>query len=169
VKGTGQAAAWEYDWGGLYMSRLIKSLAILSATMSLAGPAHATDIKDHFKMVVDDKGRFDQMLLDVAEKLLRDQGRPDLALRLHKLFTEITPGNKISQGMAEYTLNLSDMLRAEIKREASNPSLPHLQAETAFRDVAQDHGINLPPTFETMAASFHRQYPLRDLVKENVR
>jgi len=151
------------------MIRIAISVAIISAVISLSGAARAMDIKDYFKMADQDQARYNQTLLDGAEKLLRDQGRLELALRLDKLFTEITPGNQISQGMAEYTLNLSDMLKAEIKREANNPSLPHLQAERAFRDVAQDHRMALPPTFETIAAGFRRQFPLRDFVKENAR
>jgi hypothetical protein len=68
--------------------------------------------------------------------------------------------------MREYNQNLVDMLRSEIKREAKNPNLPHLQAERAFRDVASDHNIPLPKSFDDVAAGFKRHYPLTDLVKE---
>lgn len=139
----------------------------LAATMMFSGTAHAMDIKDYFKMVDQDQGRFNQTLLEGAEKALRDEGRPDLAQQLDKLFTEITSGNQISEGMAEYTLNLSDMLKAEIKRQGKNPDLPHLQAERAFRDVAEDHGITLPPAFDTVASNFHPQFPPRDLLAKN--
>jgi hypothetical protein len=133
--------------------------------MVLSGAAQALDIKDYFKMADQDQARFNQTLLDGAEKLLRDQGRSDVALRLDKLFTEIKAGDQISDGTNEYMANLEDMLKAEVKREAANPNRPSLQAERAFRDVAQDHGITLPPQFETIAASFRRQLPLRDLAK----
>ena len=114
-------------------------------------------------MADQDQARYDQMLLDVAEKTLRDEGRSDLATQLDNLFTQIKPGDQISDGFNEYAANLADMLRAEIKREAANPNRPSLQAERAFRDVAQDHGITLPPKFEPEAANFRPQYPPRDL------
>lgn len=151
------------------MNRFAISAAILSTAMCLSGAAHALDIKDYFRLADQDQARFNQTLLDGAEKLFRDQSRSDLALKLDKLFTEIRPGDQISDGTNEYMANLADMLRAQVKREATNPNRPSLQAERAFRDVAQDHGINLPPAFETIAATFRRQLPLRDLVKENAR
>ena len=123
------------------------------------------DIKEYYKMASEDQASFGQLLLNGAEKLLRDEGRSDLASKLDDLFTELRPGNKISDGANEFLANLEDMLRAEVKREATNPNRPSLQAERAFRDVAQDHGINLPAQFETIAARFRRQLPLRDLAK----
>lgn len=59
------------------------------------------------------------------------------------------------------------MLKAEIKREAKNPNLPHLQAERAFRDVAADHGIPLPKSFDAVARDFQPQFPPKDLVHNN--
>lgn len=141
------------------------AVVALIVSASCGTPARAMDIKEYFKMADQDQVHFGVMLLDSAEK--RDQGRSDLAMQLDSLFTEIKPGNKITDGTYEYLANLDDMLRAEVKREAANPNRPSLQAERAFRDVAADHGITLPPSFETVASSFHRQFPLRDLVKEN--
>jgi hypothetical protein len=147
------------------MTRFAISAAILCTAIPLSGAAHAMEIKDYFKMADQDQGRFNQMLLDSAEKALRNEGRSDVAMQLDDLFTVIKPGDQISDGFNEYLANLGDMLRAEVKREATNPNRPSLQAERAFRDVAQDHGINLPPQFETIAASFRRQLPFRDLAK----
>jgi hypothetical protein len=140
---------------------LVASLAVLV----LCGPAHAMDIKDYFKMADKDQARYDQSLLDSAEKALRNEGRSDVAMQLDDLFTVIKPGDQISDGFNEFLANLEDMLKAEVKREAANPNRPSLQAERAFRDVAQDHGISLPPQYETIAAGFRRQLPLRDLAK----
>ena len=47
-------------------------------------------------MANQDQGRFDQTLLTGAEKLLIDEGRADLATQLDKIFTEVKPGNKLS-------------------------------------------------------------------------
>ena len=76
-------------------------------------------------------------------------------MELDRLFTEVKPGNKFSDGFAEYQARLGAMLGAEVDREVRNPSLPHLRAERAFRDTAKDHGIALPPAFDTVASDFH--------------
>jgi hypothetical protein len=135
------------------------TLIAASIALLLTSAAQAMDIKDYFKMADQDQGRFDQTLLTGAEKVLNDEGRADLAAQLDKIFTEVKPGNKLSDATADYQANLGAMLIAEVKREARNPNLPHLQAEKAFRDAAQDHGIPLPPAFDTVASDFHPQHP----------
>jgi hypothetical protein len=154
---------------GVFMNRTGKSLAatFLSAAMLLTSAAQAMDIKDYFKMADQDQGRFDHSLLTGAEKLLDDEGRADLAAQLETLFTEVKPGNKLSDCMADYQANLGAMVIAEVKREARNPNLPHLQAEKAFRDAAKDHGIPLPAAFDTVASDFHPQFPPKKDVKKN--
>jgi hypothetical protein len=153
------------EMAGANMNRLreVCAIASVSAAVMFSGTAHAMDIKDFFRMADQDQGRFDQTLLNGAEQELRGEGRPDLALQLDKLFT--AAGDEISPGMREYSLNLADMLRAEIKREAKNPNLPHLQAERAFRDVAEDHGIPLPKEFDFVAKDFKAKLPPRNLAK----
>lgn len=131
----------------------------LSATMMFSGVAQAMDIKDYFNMADQDQGRFDHILLMGAEKVLNDEGRADLATQLDALFTEVKPGNKFSDGVADYQARLGAMLGAEVNREVRNPNLPHLQAERAFRDAAKDHGILLPPAFDTIASNFHPKLP----------
>lgn len=138
-------------------------VAFLSAGLLFAGAAQAMDIKDYFTMADQDQGRFNQSLLTGAEKLLNDEGRADLAAQLDTLFTEVKPGNKFSDGFADYQANLGAMQIAEVNREVRNPKLPHLQAERAFRDAAKDHGIPLPPAFDAIASDFHPQLPPKDL------
>jgi hypothetical protein len=140
------------------VSKLLTAESMLAAIL-LARAAQAIDIKDYFKMADQDQGRFDQSLLTGAEKLLDDEGRTDLADQLDRLFTEVKTGNKLSEGMADYQANLGAMVIAEVKREARNANLPHLQAERAFLDAAKDHGIPLPPAFDTIASDFHPQFP----------
>jgi hypothetical protein len=137
----------------------------MSAAMLCSSVAPAMDIKDYFKMADQDQGRFDQSLLTVAEKLLNDEGRADLAAQLDKLFTEVKAGNKLSDGMADYQANLGAMLIAEVNREVRNPNLQHLQAERAFRDAAKDHGIPLPPAFDTVASGFKPKFPPKKDIK----
>lgn len=143
------------------MNRVNQSLAaaFVSAALLLPGMARAMDIQDYLKMADQDQGRFERSLLAGAEKLLNDEGRADLADRLDRFFTEVKSGNKPSGGMVLYRANLDAMALAEAKREAKNPKLPHLQAEKAFRDAAEHHGILLPSAFDSVAGEFHPQFP----------
>ena len=131
----------------------------LSASLLAPSAAQAMDIADYFKMADQDQGRFDDTLFVGAKQLLMQEGRIDLANQLDRLFTEVKTGSKLADGMADYQANLGAMAVAEVKREARNPSLPHLQAERAFRDAAQVHGIPLPPTFDTVAGNFRPKLP----------
>jgi hypothetical protein len=144
-----------------HFNKLLVTTFLSGATL-FASAARAMDIKDYFKMADQDQGRFDQTLLTGAEKVLNDEGSADLAAQLDKLFTEVKPGEKLSDAMAEYQARLGAMLGAEVNREVRNPNLPHLQAERAFRDAAKDHGITLPPAFDTVASDFHLQFPAKD-------
>ncbi len=151
------------------MNRFNRFLAatFLSAAMLFSGTVQAMDINDYFNMANQDQGRFDQTLLTGAEKLLIDEVRADLATQLDKIFTEVKPGNKLSDAMADYQARLGAMQIAEVNREVRNPNLPHLKAERAFRDAAKDHGIPLPPAFDTVASDFHPQFPPKKDVKRN--
>jgi len=145
-----------------------RSNKILVATIMLVAlfftsAAQAMDIKDYFKMADQDQGRFDQTLLTGAEKVLIDEGRPDLATQLDRLFTEVKPGNKVSDATADYMARLGAMLGAEVEREVRNSKLPHLQAERAFRDAAKDHGIPLPKAFDAVASNFKPKFPPKKL------
>ena len=141
------------------MDRFALSAAMLFAVAFISSAAQAMDIKDYFKMADQDQGRFDNTLFVGAKQLLTQEGRTDLANQLDHLFTEVKPGNKLSDGMAEYQARLGAMLGAEVNREVRNPNLPHLQAERAFRDAAKDHGISLPAAFDTVAGNFQPTLP----------
>jgi hypothetical protein len=141
----------------------VVAASMLSTSLLAASTARAMDIKDYFRMADQDQGRFDQTLLTGAERVLSGEGRADLAAQLETLFTEVKPGNKLSDGMADYQARLGAMVIAEVKREARNPALPHLQAERAFRDAAKDHGIVLPAAFDAVANDFHPKFPPKSL------
>jgi hypothetical protein len=143
------------------------SIAVfISAALLTISAAEAKDIRDYFKMADQDQGQFDSSLFEGAKQLLKDEGRTDLADQLDRLFTEVKPGNKVSNGMADYEANLAAMLVAEVNREVRNPNLPHLQAERAFRDTARDHGIPLPAAFDSIAGNFKPKSPPKQLASQ---
>jgi hypothetical protein len=141
----------------------VLAASLLSAGLLLSSAAQAIDITDYFNMADQDQGLFDQFLLTGAEKSLIDEGRADLATQLDKLFTEVKPGNKLSDAMADYLARLGAMQIAEVNREVRNPNVAHLQAERAFRDAAKDHGILLPAAFDSIAGNFKPKFPPKQL------
>ena len=141
----------------------VLAVALMSGSMFAACAANAMDVKDYFKMANEDQGQFNQHLLTGAEKALNDEGRADMAAQLETIFTEVKPGNKFSDAFADYQARLGAMLGAEVEREVRNPNLPHLQAERAFKDAARDHGISLPPAFDTVASNFRPKFPPKKL------
>jgi hypothetical protein len=137
----------------------VLAATVLSASLFAASAAQAMDIEDYFKMAGQDQGQFDNALFTGAKQVLKNEGKADLADQLDRLFTEVKPGNKLSDGFADYQARLGAMAIAEVKRQSRNPKLAHLQAERAFRDAAQDHGIALPPAFDTVVSNFKPKFP----------
>jgi hypothetical protein len=133
----------------------------LPILLPCVGAAQALDIKDYFELADKDQGRFDQSLLTGAERVLNDAGRKDLADQLDRVFTEVKSGNKLSDAFAEYQARLGAMLGAEVNREVRNPNLPHRQAERAFRDAAESHGVHLPAAFNSIASDFRPEFPAK--------
>jgi hypothetical protein len=93
--------------------------------------------------------------------MLNDAGRNDLVDQLDRAFTEVNPGNKLSDAMADYQANLGAMLIAEVNRQVRNPALRHLRAERAFRDAAEAQGVPLPAAFDSIGSDFRPEFPAK--------
>jgi hypothetical protein len=107
----------------------------------------ALDIKDYFRMADEDHARFNQTLLDSAEKVLRDAGRSDLARKLDDLCTEIKPGD------------LARARVADIENLEKNPRADRLEVEDAMFVTLKKNGIELPDSFFTVASGFRPKLP----------
>jgi hypothetical protein len=59
----------------------------LSAAMLLTGSLQAMEIRQFDKMADRDQSDYINVLVDGAEKVLTDEGRPDLAKQVEHLFT----------------------------------------------------------------------------------
>src|SRR5712692_439116 len=80
----------------LSMNRLNKSLAatFMSAAMIFTGSLQAKEIRRFDKMADQDQVDYLVALVAGAEKVLTDEGRPDLAAQVHHLFTTKNPGDE---------------------------------------------------------------------------
>ncbi len=74
-------------------------VASLSASLLVASAAQAMEIRQNDKMADQDQADYVQVLIDGAQKVLKDEGRGDLAGRMDQLFTEIPAGDNISLGL----------------------------------------------------------------------
>jgi hypothetical protein len=112
------------------MSRFNKFLAatFLSAAMLFTGVAQAMQIQQFDKMADPDQGEYIAELVQGAEKVLTEVGKPDQAAQIHQLFTtKKNPGDEISLGMAEFEMNLARARVADVKRVESDPNARRLE------------------------------------------
>jgi hypothetical protein len=133
----------------------------LSATMLLTSAAQAMEIRQFDRMAQDDQAEYVSELIQGAEKVLTDEGRPDLAAQVSQLFATNDPGDKISIGMAEFYLNLARARVADVKRATQDPNAKRLEIEDAMAVTLKKNGIDLPPAFFTVASSFKPKFPLQ--------
>jgi hypothetical protein len=143
------------------MNRFNKYLAatFLSAAMLFTSAAQAMEIEQFDKMALQDQHEYVADLVIGAEKVLTDEGRPDQAEQVRKLFTEMNPGNKIPLGVAEFDVNLALARVVDAKRIAQDPNARRLEVEDAMIVTMRKNGIELPPSFLTVASKFKPKFP----------
>jgi hypothetical protein len=147
---------------GVFVNGLNKFLAatFLSAAMLFTSAAQAMEIRQFDKMAQNDRADYVSALIQGAEKVLTDEGRPDLAAQVSHLFTTNDPGDQISIGMTEFIRNLARARVADAKRIANDPNARRLEVEDAMIVTLKKNGIELPPSFLTVASGFKPKLPL---------
>src|SRR5262245_44827237 len=99
----------------------------LAQTLLLAGAvlyrAHAMEISKFDKMATEDQGEYIAGLIMGAQRVLIDEGQPDLAAKVHKLFNTTLPGDNFSLGMAEFDRNLDRARVLDLKRVIADPNV----------------------------------------------
>jgi len=139
------------------MNRFTRFLAstFLSAAMLLPGVVQAMQIQQFDKMVEDDQAEYVSELIQGAEKVLTDEGRPDLAAQVSHLFTTNAPDGNISIGMSDFMLTLAKARLADAQRAEKKPSAHRLEVEDAMAVMLKKvHGIDLPQNFFTVNKNF---------------
>ena len=151
------------------MNRFNKFLvaAFMSAAMLLPNMVQAMEIRQFDKMANQDQSDYIGDLVVGAEKVLTDEGRPDLAAQVDHLFTTKNPGDADVIGAVEFERNLALARVADAKRAEKDPSAPRVEVEDAMAITLQKNGIELPDSFFTVASNFHPKLPPKDLTANN--
>jgi hypothetical protein len=138
-----------------------KNLAatFLSAAMLFTGVAQAMEIRQFDKMAGQDQDEFIAELVQGAEKVLTDEGKPGLAAQISHLFTTNAPNSDISIGMSQFMVTLALARVADVKRIENDPNVRRLEVEDAMIVTMRKNGIELPPNFLTVASNFKPKLP----------
>ena len=140
------------------MSRLI---SILAFVISLSICASALPIWQFDKMADDDQDEYIADLIIGAEKVLKDDGKPELAEQVHKLFTTKDPQGNISIGMTQFEIVLAKARLADLQRSKKDPQARRLEVEDAMIVTLRKNGIELPPSFLAVAKDFKPKVPTK--------
>ena len=143
------------------MNRFNAMLAstFLSATLLAACAAQAMEIQKFDKMASEDKGEYVSLLVGGAERVLKDEGRADLAAKVEQFFTTTEPGDQHTLGMVEFQLNLARAGVTDAKNVARDPQAQRLEVEDAMAVTLKKNGIDLPQSFFTVNSNFRPKLP----------
>jgi hypothetical protein len=126
----------------------------LSAAMLLPGALQAMEIRQFDKMADQDQVDYLVALIDGAEKVLTDEGKPDLAAQVEHLFTTKNPGDTDTIGMIAFETSLATLRVLDAKNVAKNPGAQRFEVEHVMILALKDHGIVLPKSFMTVNKDF---------------
>ena len=144
-------------------SKLLGTTFLLAAVL-FPSAAQAMPIWQFDKMADQDQADYIQVLVDGAQKVLKDEGRSDLANKMDALFTEVPAGDKISLGMEEFEDNLALARVYDAKRVINDPNARRLEVEDVMFLTLKKNGIILPKNFMHVGDNFH---PKSSLVRQN--
>jgi hypothetical protein len=131
----------------------------LSAAMLFTSAAQAMEIRQFDKMADQDQAEYVGLLVQGAEKVLIDEGRTDLQQQVHQLFSTMPSGDSMPLGMTEFERNLALARVADAKRVIRDPNARRLEVEDAMIVTMRKNGIELPPSFLTVASNFKPKLP----------
>ncbi|HYL36049.1 MAG TPA: hypothetical protein VEV17_09070 [Bryobacteraceae bacterium] len=148
------------------MNRFNKFLAatFLSAAMLFAGAAaQAMPFQQFDHMAAQDRQDYLNFLVGSAQKVLKAQDRDADAAKVHRLFTEIRPGDNLPIGEAEFEMNLDNARVRDAEKAIQNPNAPRVQVESALALTLSKNGIQITPDFVKdfvqLANTFKPQVP----------
>jgi hypothetical protein len=134
---------------------------LLSAAVFFASAASAMPIHQFDKMAISDQGDYLVVLIEGAQKVLLDAGKGQDAVKIHKLFTEVRLGDKMTIGMIELEENLARGRVADAERYARDHNVTRLEVEHAMLLTFKKNDIVLPPAFMHVADKFRPKLPVR--------
>ena len=131
----------------------------LSAAMIFTSAAQAMEIRQFDKMAGQDQDDYIGDLIDGAEKVLTDEGKPDLAAQVKHLFTTKNPGDADTTGMVEFETNLALARVADAKRAEKDPNAQRVEVEDAMAVTLQKNHVDLPGSLFSVNKNFKPKFP----------
>ncbi|HEX3912703.1 MAG TPA: hypothetical protein VHW71_04285 [Steroidobacteraceae bacterium] len=123
--------------------------------------AQAMEIRQFDKMAGLDQDEYTAELIQGAEKVLTDEGKPDLSARVSKLFTTRLGNDQISVGMTEFSINLARARLVDVQNVAKDSNAQRIEVEDAMGVTLNKNGIEVPDSFFTVLVSFRPKLPLK--------
>ena len=117
--------------------------ALLSIVLLLTTTGHTMPIYQFDKMKPNDRARYVAELIQSAEKILRDEGNPDVAAKVRHLFTPNAQEGLFSLGMGRFMQDLRMERDFDAKRVAQDPNARRLEVEDAMFLTFTANGIEL--------------------------
>lgn len=145
-----------------------RSVMAASLTAVMAGmavvPAQALPIRapdgqaSYDALSIADKTRFINLMIDDTIQLLLDEGKREMAKRVHDLFVA-DPGQEVPLGMRQLYQEIGFHLKLQEERAAQgNTKVAHVQH--AMLTVLERNKIDIPANVTRMARSFKPSDPL---------
>ena len=135
------------------------TVIFLSAALLFPGAAQAMTIQQFDKMAMSDQVEYIADLIDGAQKVLTNDGKPGVAAQVKFLFTTKNPGATGTIGMRAFETSLTSLRAIDEKNVEKNPNAHRLEVEQAMASALKNHGIILPKSFLTVANNFKPKYP----------
>lgn len=129
-------------------------VGFLSVAVFVTSAAQAMQIQQFDKMADQDQADYISQLVAGAQTVLIKQGQPELAAKVHRLFTEIHPGDTMSVGLVEFENNLAILRLNDAKEVIKNPKAVRLEAEDVMIATLHANHIELPDSFYTVNKNF---------------
>ncbi len=119
------------------------SVFAISIFVLFASTSNATTFPVFDHMNSSAQAEFIADMVDRTEKALRDDGKPDLALKTEQLFAPVEPGNKISPGLAELESNVASVRVVDLDGLKKDPKAQRVDVEDALFLTLKRNGIDL--------------------------
>jgi len=145
-----------------FMFKALPTVFAMLLSGSLVVSTHAMEIQKFDKMSDKDQDEYVAELIIGAQRVLREEGKEDLAEQVHKLFTTEDPQGEASTGMLQFDLLLDRARVADLERLKKDPKAPRLEVEHAIILTLKKNGIELPKTFMAVGNNFKPKHSPRD-------
>jgi hypothetical protein len=135
--------------------RSLRTAVALTVTLLPCGAVQAMEIRQFDKMADQDQVDYIHGLIDGAEKVLTDAGKPAQAAQVGHLFTTKLGNDRDTIGMGEFERNLA-IVRAD---NADHPKQQPSEVEDVMIMTLENNHIELPDSFYDVNKNFRPKLP----------